>query len=151
MIIMGETTANVYGFMGSGKVPRRQGRLLQDVVTEPHPQPPISEEIMVELRSGRTCDDGPEAHPSTSPCSSFLYMAMDQFVNQVAGLPCSAAKASLPNGVPLGHVLRPPCWLRIIRTDRPYPMFMNVPGLKIMVPATPSRRQGPAAHGGGHG
>jgi pyruvate dehydrogenase E1 component beta subunit len=27
-------------------------------------------------------------------------------------------------------------------SDRPYPMFMNVPGLKIMVPATPSDAKG---------
>ena len=69
-------------------------------------------------------------------------MAMDQFVNQAAKnrymfggqatIPVVFRSAMFYGGNTRRH-----------HSDRPYPMFMNVPGLKIIVPARP-RREGPA-------
>ncbi|RHW24939.1 alpha-ketoacid dehydrogenase subunit beta [Nocardioides immobilis] len=66
--------------------------------------------------------------------ASFMYMAMDQFVNQVAkNRYMFGGQASLP------VVYRASMFYRSStaahHSDRPYPMFMNVPGLKIMVPS----------------
>jgi acetoin:2,6-dichlorophenolindophenol oxidoreductase subunit beta len=67
--------------------------------------------------------------------ASFLFPAADQIINQAAknrflfGGQCSipiVIRAGMFSGSAAQH------------TDRPYPMFMNVPGLKIVVPSTPS-------------
>jgi pyruvate dehydrogenase E1 component beta subunit len=73
--------------------------------------------------------------------ASFLYVAMDQFVSQVA-----------KNRYMLGGRLDTPVVYRAAmfyrgataaqHADRPYPMFMNVPGLKITLPATPADAKG---------
>jgi acetoin:2,6-dichlorophenolindophenol oxidoreductase subunit beta len=73
--------------------------------------------------------------------STFLYMAMDQFINQVAkSRYMFGGQASLP------VVFRSAMFYGLStaahHSDRPYPMFMNVPGLKIMVPATPTDAKG---------
>jgi pyruvate dehydrogenase E1 component beta subunit len=73
--------------------------------------------------------------------SSFLYMAMDQFVNQVAkNRYMFGGQASMP------VVFRSAMFYGLNtgahHSDRPYPMFMNVPGLKIMVPASPTDAKG---------
>jgi pyruvate dehydrogenase E1 component beta subunit len=73
--------------------------------------------------------------------STFLYMAMDQFVNQVAkSRYMFGGQASLP------VVFRSAMFYGLStaahHSDRPYPMFMNVPGLKIMVPSTPTDAKG---------
>jgi 2-oxoisovalerate dehydrogenase E1 component len=68
--------------------------------------------------------------------ASLVYVAMDAIVNQ-------AAKARYlyggQAGVPL--VIRAGLWhghaYAAQHSDRPYPMFMNVPGLRVVVPATP--------------
>jgi pyruvate dehydrogenase E1 component beta subunit len=68
--------------------------------------------------------------------SSFLYVAMDQIVSM-------AAKATYMYGgqtkVPL--VLRSAMFyggaMAAQHSDRPYPMFMTVPGLKIIMPSNP--------------
>lgn len=67
--------------------------------------------------------------------STFLYSAMDQIVNQAAkSRYMFGGQAEVPvvirckmfyGGSQAAH-----------HTDRPYPMFMNVPGLKIVVPST---------------
>ena len=67
--------------------------------------------------------------------ASFVFGAMDQFVSQVAKarymfggqarLPLVVRAALYYHGATAGH-----------HADRPYPMFMNVPGLKIIVPST---------------
>ena len=67
--------------------------------------------------------------------ASFVFGAMDQFVSQVAKarymfggqarLPLVVRAALYYHGGTAGH-----------HADRPYPMFMNVPGLKIIVPST---------------
>jgi pyruvate dehydrogenase E1 component beta subunit len=68
-------------------------------------------------------------------------MAMDQFVNQVAkNRYMFGGQASMP------VVFRSAMFYGLStgahHSDRPYPMFMNVPGLKIMVPSTPSDAKG---------
>ncbi|GAA4927583.1 pyruvate dehydrogenase E1 component beta subunit [Actinomycetospora succinea] len=67
--------------------------------------------------------------------ASFVFGAMDQFVSQLAKarymfggqatLPVVVRAALYYQGGTAGH-----------HADRPYPMFMNVPGLKIIVPST---------------
>jgi len=73
--------------------------------------------------------------------ASFLYLAMDQLVNQAGKIRyMTGGQASVPlvvrasmwhNGSNAGH-----------HSDRPYPMLMNAPGLKIAVPATPADMKG---------
>jgi pyruvate dehydrogenase E1 component beta subunit len=68
-------------------------------------------------------------------------MAMDQLVNQVAkNRYMFGGQASMP------AVFRSAMFYGLNtgahHSDRPYPMFMNVPGLKIMVPSTPSDAKG---------
>ncbi|MET0887551.1 MAG: transketolase C-terminal domain-containing protein [Mycetocola sp.] len=73
--------------------------------------------------------------------STFLYSGMDQIVNQ-------AAKSRYMFGgqadVPV--VIRATMFYGASQaahhTDRPYPMFMNVPGLKIIVPSTAADAKG---------
>jgi len=73
--------------------------------------------------------------------ASFCFIAADQLVSQ-------AAKSRYMFGgqadVPL--VVRSAMWHdgsnAAHHSDRPYPMFMNVPGLKIAVPATPGDAKG---------
>ncbi len=69
--------------------------------------------------------------------SSLLYVAMDPLVNQAAKL---RAMTGGQARVPL--VIRSALWHRgsyaAQHSDRPYPMFMNAPGLKVAVPATPA-------------
>lgn len=73
--------------------------------------------------------------------ASFVYLASDPIINQAAKLHYMS-----------GGQLRVPVTFRASmwhnqanaaqHSDRPYPMFMNVPGLKIVVPATPTDAKG---------
>lgn len=73
--------------------------------------------------------------------ASFVYLASDQIINQAAKLRFMT-----------GGQLRVPIVFRACtfynisnaaqHADRPYPFFMNVPGLKIVAPATPSDMKG---------
>ena len=73
--------------------------------------------------------------------ASFLYVAMDQLVSQAAKnrymfggqatLPVTY-RAAMMYGINVGAH----------HSDRPYPMFMNVPGLKIVAPASPFDAKG---------
>ncbi len=73
--------------------------------------------------------------------ASFVYLASDPIINQ-------AAKLRYMTGgqfkVPV--TFRASMWHgqsnAAQHSDRPYPMFMNVPGLKIVVPATPTDAKG---------
>ncbi|MCB1630531.1 MAG: alpha-ketoacid dehydrogenase subunit beta, partial [Pseudomonadales bacterium] len=73
--------------------------------------------------------------------ASFVYLASDQIINQ-------AAKLHYMTGgqVRVPVVFRMSMWHNganaAQHSDRPYPMFMNVPGLKIIAPATPSDMKG---------
>jgi pyruvate/2-oxoglutarate/acetoin dehydrogenase E1 component len=73
--------------------------------------------------------------------ASFVYLASDQIINQ-------ASKLRFMTGgqfkVPV--VYRASMWHNqgnaAQHSDRPYPMFMNAPGLKVIVPSTPSNVKG---------
>ena len=73
--------------------------------------------------------------------ASFVYLASDQIINQ-------AAKLRYMTGgqmqVPI--VFRACTYYNVSNAaqhaDRPYPFFMNVPGLKILAPSTPSDMKG---------
>lgn len=73
--------------------------------------------------------------------ASFVYLAADQIINQ-------AAKLRYMTGgqlqVPI--VFRACTYYNICNaaqhSDRPYPFFLNVPGLKIVAPATPADMKG---------
>jgi acetoin:2,6-dichlorophenolindophenol oxidoreductase subunit beta len=73
--------------------------------------------------------------------ASFMYLASDQIINQ-------AAKLRYMTG---GHMKVPAVFrcsmyynasIAAQHSDRPYPMFMNAPGLKIIAPTTPSDMKG---------
>lgn len=73
--------------------------------------------------------------------ASFVYLASDQIINQAAKLRYMT-----------GGQLQVPIVFRVCtyynagnaaqHADRPYPFFMNVPGLKIVAPATPADMKG---------
>ena len=73
--------------------------------------------------------------------ASFVYLAADQIINQAAKLRyMTGGQLSVP------IVFRACTYYNICNaaqhSDRPYPFFMNVPGLKIVAPATPSDMKG---------
>lgn len=66
--------------------------------------------------------------------ANFIYLPMDQIVNQAAKLRyMTGGQARVP------VVIRAAMWhnntIAAQHSDRPYPMFLNVPGLKVVVPA----------------
>ncbi|MQA03266.1 MAG: alpha-ketoacid dehydrogenase subunit beta [Streptosporangiales bacterium] len=73
--------------------------------------------------------------------ASFVFVAMDQFVSQLAKVrymfggqarvPVVVRAALYYQGGTAGH-----------HADRPYPMFMNVPGLKVVVPSNAADLKG---------
>lgn len=141
VIIIGEDVeANVYGTTGgAGKSRAREGDFLQRYGSERIRNTPISEEAIVGAAAGAAMTG---LRPIVDlSYSSFLYLAMDQFVNQVAkNRYMFGGQASLP------VVFRSAMFYGLStgahHSDRPYPMFMNVPGLKIVVPASPSDAKG---------
>ena len=141
VIIIGEDVeANVYGTTGgSGKSRSDKGDFLQMFGHERIRNTPISEEVIVGAATGAAMTG---LRPIVDlSYSSFLYMAMDQFVNQVAkNRYMFGGQASIP------VVFRSAMFYGLNtgahHSDRPYPMFMNVPGLKIVVPASPRDAKG---------
>jgi len=79
--------------------------------------------------------------PIVESVSSFLWVAMDQLISQAAKMPYMfGGQMKLP------VVYRAGMWYRrhvaAHHSDRPYPMFMNVPGLKVVVPSNPADAKG---------
>ncbi|MBW2271257.1 MAG: alpha-ketoacid dehydrogenase subunit beta [Deltaproteobacteria bacterium] len=73
--------------------------------------------------------------------SSLLYVAMDPLVNQAGKLRAmTGGQAKVP------AVFRCGLWhgssYAAQHSDRPYPLFMNSPGLKVAIPATPADAKG---------
>lgn len=73
--------------------------------------------------------------------ASFMYIASDQIINQAAKLHfMTGGQVSVP------AVFRCTMYygnsLAAQHSDRPYPLFMNVPGLKVVAPATPGDAKG---------
>ena len=141
VIIIGEDVeANVYGTTGgAGKSRSDKGDFLQMYGHNRIRNTPISEEVIVGAATGAAMTG---LRPIVDlSYSSFLYMAMDQFVNQVAkNRYMFGGQASIP------VVFRSAMFYGLNtgahHSDRPYPMFMNVPGLKIVVPASPRDAKG---------
>ena len=140
VIIIGEDVeANVYGTTGGGKSRSDKGDFLQQFGPNRIRNTPISEEVIVGAAAGAAMTG---LRPIVDlSYSSFLYMAMDQFVNQVAkNRYMFGGQASLP------VVFRSAMFYGLNtgahHSDRPYPMFMNVPGLKIVVPSNPYDAKG---------
>ncbi len=79
--------------------------------------------------------------PIVQSLSSFLWVAMDQIVSQAAKM-----RYMFGGQVNLPIVYR--CSLNYgnnlaaHHTDRPYPMYMNMPGLKIAIPTSPADAKG---------
>jgi pyruvate dehydrogenase E1 component beta subunit len=140
VIIIGEDVeANVYGTTGAGKSRKDKGDFLEMFGPARIRNTPISEEVIVGAAAGAAMTG---LRPIVDlSYSSFLYMAMDQFVNQVAkNRYMFGGQASMP------VVFRSAMFFGLNtgahHSDRPYPMFMNVPGLKIAVPASPYDAKG---------
>jgi acetoin:2,6-dichlorophenolindophenol oxidoreductase subunit beta len=73
--------------------------------------------------------------------ANFLYSAMDQIANQAAKVRyMSGGQASVP--VVIKAQLSYIGSKAAHHGDRPYPAFMNIPGLKIIVPSTPAEAKG---------
>lgn len=73
--------------------------------------------------------------------ASFVYLASDQIINQAAKLRyMTGGQLTVP------IVFRACTYYNVSNAaqhaDRPYPFFMNVPGLKIVAPSTPSDMKG---------
>ncbi|GEP27430.1 MULTISPECIES: alpha-ketoacid dehydrogenase subunit beta [Cryobacterium] len=140
VVIIGEDVeANVYGTTGGGKSRSDKGDFLQMYGKNRIRNTPISEEGIVGAAAGAAMTG---LRPIVDlSYSSFLYMAMDQFVNQVAkNRYMFGGQASMP------VVFRSAMFYGMNtgahHSDRPYPMFMNVPGLKIIAPSSPSDAKG---------
>lgn len=140
VIIIGEDVeANVYGTTGGGKTRSEKGDFVQMYGRDRIRNTPISEEAIVGFAAGAAMTG---LRPIVDlSYSSFLYMAMDQFVNQVAkNRYMFGGQASMP------VVFRSAMFYGLNtgahHSDRPYPMFMNVPGLKVMAPSSPSDAKG---------
>lgn len=140
VIIFGEDVeANVYGTTGGGKSRKDKGDFLEIFGPNRIRNTPISEEGIVGFAAGAAMTG---LRPIVDlSYSSFLYMAMDQFVNQVAkNRYMFGGQASMP------VVFRSAMFYGLNtgahHSDRPYPMFMNVPGLKVIAPATPTDAKG---------
>ena len=79
--------------------------------------------------------------PIVQSLSSFLWVAMDQLISQAAKM-----RYMFGGQVNLPIVYR--CGMSYgvntaaHHTDRPYPMYMNMPGLKIVIPTSPSDAKG---------
>ena len=73
--------------------------------------------------------------------ASFIYLASDPIINQAAKL-----RYMTGGQVKVPVTFRASMWHNQANaaqhSDRPYPMFMNVPGLKIVAPATPTDAKG---------
>jgi len=73
--------------------------------------------------------------------ASFVYLAADQIINQAAKLRyMTGGQMQVP------MVIRACTYYNVSNAaqhaDRPYPLFMNTPGLKIIAPSTPSDMKG---------
>jgi pyruvate dehydrogenase E1 component beta subunit len=68
--------------------------------------------------------------------ASFMYLALDQLINQVAkNRYMSGGQSTIP--VTYRAAMFYGASMAAHHSDRPYPMLMNVPGLTIVAPATP--------------
>lgn len=140
VIIIGEDVeANVYGTTGESKQRAESGDFVEQFGKMRIRNTPISEEAMVGAAIGAAMTG---LRPIVDlSYSSFLYMAMDQFVNQAAkNRYMFGGQSSIP------VVFRSAMFYGLNtgahHSDRPYSMFMTIPGLKILTPASASDAKG---------
>src|SRR5882672_813124 len=73
--------------------------------------------------------------------ASFLYLASDQIINQAAKLRfMTGGQVQVP--IVFRVCMYYGAAIAAQHSDRPYPLFMNVPGLKIICPTTPADVKG---------
>ena len=73
--------------------------------------------------------------------ASFMYLASDQIINQAAKLRfMTAGKVSVP--IVFRVCMYYGASIAAQHSDRPYPLFMNVPGLKVISPSSPADAKG---------
>ena len=140
VVIIGEDVeANVYGTTGGGKQRAEKGDFVEQFGRSRIRNTPIAEEAIVGTAIGAAMTG---LRPIVDlSYSSFLYMAMDQLVNQAAkNRYMFGGQSSIP------VVFRSAMFYGLNtgahHSDRPYPMFMNVPGLKVIAPASASDAKG---------
>jgi acetoin:2,6-dichlorophenolindophenol oxidoreductase subunit beta len=140
VIIIGEDVeANVYGTTGGGKQRAEKGDFVQEFGRNRIRNTPISEEAIVGVAIGAAMTG---LRPVVDlSYSTFLYMAMDQLVNQAAkNRYMFGGQSSIP------VVFRSAMFYGLNtgahHADRPYAMFMTVPGLKVVAPASASDAKG---------
>ena len=79
--------------------------------------------------------------PIVGSLCAFMWVAMDQFVNQVAKMKYMfGGQATLPLVYRVGVMYGNNSAAH--HTDRPHPIYMNIPGLKIVMPTTPADAKG---------
>ena len=79
--------------------------------------------------------------PIIQSLASFLWVAMDQVVSQAAKMRFMfGGQVDLPIVYRLGRLYGNN--IAAHHADRPYPMFMNMPGLKIAIPSNPASAKG---------
>jgi acetoin:2,6-dichlorophenolindophenol oxidoreductase subunit beta len=73
--------------------------------------------------------------------ASFMYLASDPIINQAAKLPyMTGGQVKVP--IVFRCSMYYASGLAAQHSDRPYPVFMNIPGLKILSPSTPADIKG---------
>ena len=79
--------------------------------------------------------------PIVQSLASFMWVAMDQMVSQAAKMRFMfGGQVNLPIVYRWGMIYGANSAAH--HTDRPYPMIMNMPGLKIVIPSTPADAKG---------
>lgn len=73
--------------------------------------------------------------------ASFMYLGSDQIINQAAKLPyMTGGQVKVP--IVVRSTMYYGAAIAAQHSDRPYPLFMNVPGLKIVCATTPADAKG---------
>lgn len=79
--------------------------------------------------------------PIVQSLASFMWVAMDQMISQAAKMRFMfGGQVNLPIVYRWGMIYGANSAAH--HTDRPYPMIMNMPGLKIVIPSTPADAKG---------
>lgn len=128
VIMMGEDIA-IYG----------DGKLVQRFDTKRVWSMPISETSFTGMGIGAAING---LRPIVNlSIASFMYLASDQIINQASKLRfMTGGQITVP--VVFRCCMYYAASIAAQHSDRPYPMFMNVPGLKLLCPSTPADIKG---------
>ena len=130
VFIMGEDIrSSVYGASGGLFAEFGENRVLNT---------PLSEAAFMGAAVGAAAVG---MRPIVESLSSFMWVAMDQLISQAAKM-----RYMFGGQVKLPIVYRTGMWygrhIAAHHSDRPYPMFMNMPGLKVVLPSNPADAKG---------